>query len=417
MASLCLLLVLIRLAMGETAAANPKLEWALLAIAGTLGLRFLVYLRLGRPVTPPREIGERHLGFVFGSTLTALGILVLNVLAFPLLTPYSLTLLLVCEAGIAAAALVSMAGSPLAYTLYLLPILGSDVFLAWQHRSPQVLAPIFPLIIAFFMVTLVALSLDLHRNLRDNILMRLKLQEMALVDTLTGLRNRRYLREFLGVETARIRRMWHPGAHTPGDELRTMSLIMVDLDHFKSVNDSYGHAIGDEVLVQTARVLARAVRDPDLVIRWGGEEFLIVATGTHRAEPLALAERIRRSVGKHSYRLSSGGVLEQTCTVGFAGYPFLGSAPGALTWEQVLHLADCALYEAKRRGRNRVLGVAAGEASPKALLRLAEQGDKELGTAIETGILRWIQTPPMPLGSQPQSEASAAQISATDAHE
>jgi diguanylate cyclase (GGDEF)-like protein len=146
--------------------------------------------------------------------------------------------------------------------------------------------------------------------------------------------------------------------------------LLLDLDHFKSVNDTYGHAAGDAVLVQTAAVLSRVFRASDPVVRWGGEEFLAVARFVDRREAPRLAEKIRAAIAGHPFRLDDGTVLQRTCSVGFAAFPFTPSQPRSIPWEEVVGLADFGLYAAKKSGRNRWVGIEAGEAEdPQETLR------------------------------------------------
>lgn len=163
-----------------------------------------------------------------------------------------------------------------------------------------------------------------------------RIEEASLTDPLTGLRNRRFLEQSITVDLEMATRR-------EGD----LVVFLLDLDHFKSVNDTYGHAAGDAVLVQTAEVLRSTLRASDYVVRWGGEEFLAVARFVHRSTAADIGEKIRAAIERHEFVLPDGGVLRKTCSVGVAAFP------GA-SWEQTVALADEALYEAKRNGRNRV---------------------------------------------------------------
>jgi diguanylate cyclase (GGDEF)-like protein len=164
-----------------------------------------------------------------------------------------------------------------------------------------------------------------------------RIEEASLTDPLTQLRNRRFLEQAItsDIELASRR----------GEDL---VVLLVDLDHFKSVNDTYGHAAGDAVLTQTAQVLKSAFRASDYVVRWGGEEFLVVARFISRGNAADLAEKLRAAVETHPFVLPDGGELRKTCSIGVAAYPSNG-----LTFEQIVQRADEALYEAKRSGRNR----------------------------------------------------------------
>ena len=175
--------------------------------------------------------------------------------------------------------------------------------------------------------------------------------------------------------------------------------LMVDVDHFKSVNDAHGHHAGDEVLRQLAAVLRSATRESDTVVRWGGEEFLVVGRNTCRKECAVLAERIRARVAAHEFRLDDGTVLRRTCSVGFASYPVVGSTPDHVEWEQVVDLADQALYAAKLGGRNAWVGLVARDdlgadaitRSPaQELAALVERGDFEVRTSLpDASSLSW----------------------------
>jgi diguanylate cyclase (GGDEF)-like protein len=167
-----------------------------------------------------------------------------------------------------------------------------------------------------------------------------RIEEASLTDPLTGLRNRRFLEQAIlaDVETAHRKR-------------EDLIFLLVDLDHFKSVNDTYGHAAGDAVLVQTAQVLRSVFRASDYIVRWGGEEFLVVARFVHRRAVAELAEKLRAAIEAHPFRLPDGTVFQRTCSIGVAAFP------GDLTWEQTVASADVALYEAKRGGRNRCVAA------------------------------------------------------------
>ncbi len=183
-----------------------------------------------------------------------------------------------------------------------------------------------------------------------------ELEEASFTDPLTRVRNRRFLTATAGEDTRR--------ALAGGADL---VVYLLDVDHFKSVNDHHGHQAGDRLLVEVAARLSREVRAGDLLVRWGGEEFLVLARhprdGAGNADPEQagrLAERLLAAVGGAPFELdtgSAGTTVARTCSAGWAPFPWLPEEPGALTFEQVLALADAALYAAKRAGRNRAVGV------------------------------------------------------------
>ena len=131
---------------------------------------------------------------------------------------------------------------------------------------------------------------------------------------------------------------------------------MIDIDHFKAINDAHGHLVGDQVLQELARLLQQSVRKGDVVGRYGGEEFLVVLSHTPLAGALTWAERFRQTVETHEIQITSGTVVRVTVSVGVASWP---EAPVAEPWD-LLRYADAALYEAKRAGRNRVCAYRVG---------------------------------------------------------
>ncbi len=174
-----------------------------------------------------------------------------------------------------------------------------------------------------------------------------ELREASFTDPLTGLRNRRYFAEVIEAEASLACRPGSPALH----------LFLVDLDHFKQINDTYGHAAGDEVLRQTAARLRTAMRTSDLIFRWGGEEFLIVARGASDLPRSEIANRIVRMIGQPPFDIRTETPLSRTCSVGFATFPFFPDSPQTVPFDAVVELADLSLYRAKGTGRNRAVGV------------------------------------------------------------
>lgn len=177
------------------------------------------------------------------------------------------------------------------------------------------------------------------KELADELqLAKQRLERLAVTDSLTSLHNRRSLDEALEREFARARRYGHP-----------LSVLMLDLDHFKQVNDNHGHAVGDAVLELVGDVLKRATRETDIVGRFGGEEFMMLAPHTPREQAELVGERIRELVASDSEAAEN--LPSVTMSVGLASTEFEVLDNG----EQLVKLADDALYEAKRGGRNRVV--------------------------------------------------------------
>ena len=169
-----------------------------------------------------------------------------------------------------------------------------------------------------------------------------KIEEASLTDALTGLRNRRYLEQTVDADLA-------IAARAEGEDL---IFLLVDLDHFKSVNDSYGHDAGDAVLVQIATILRAYFRTSDTIVRWGGEEFLVVVRFVGRGQGGEFAEKLRHAVESHHFALPDGRTIDRTCSIGVAAWPFSPGKPHALAWQEVVGIADAALYLVKEGGRN-----------------------------------------------------------------
>jgi diguanylate cyclase (GGDEF)-like protein len=173
-----------------------------------------------------------------------------------------------------------------------------------------------------------------------------QLQEISITDSLTGLYNRSHLMEPLAGEVARARRHNRP-----------FTLLIMDIDHFKSYNDTYGHLAGDEALRRNGLLLKESIRSCDYAARYGGEEFILILPETGAEDGVGMAERIRNQIAEKEMG-SDGNPLKVTVSVGVASFPRDGDDPHSL-----MKRADAALYEAKRRGRYRV--VLSGEGRKK----------------------------------------------------
>jgi len=168
--------------------------------------------------------------------------------------------------------------------------------------------------------------------------------EAAVTDQLTGLHNRRYMS---GQLKALVERAGQGG--------EPVSVLAIDIDHFKKINDSFGHDVGDEVLQEFAVRLASNVRSIDLPVRQGGEEFLVVMPETRLEDAQRIAERLRRQVAGEPFRnVTSGEPLDVTISIGVAS-----TLAGETKPDGLLKRADRAMYEAKAAGRNRVIAKAA----------------------------------------------------------
>jgi diguanylate cyclase (GGDEF)-like protein len=199
-----------------------------------------------------------------------------------------------------------------------------------------------------------------------------ELEQASLTDPLTGLRNRRFLNDNIEHDLAMsVRR--HEAHISRGralDDTADLVFFLIDIDHFKRVNDEFGHDAGDAVLVQLCQRLRQVFRDSDFLVRWGGEEFLIVARGTSRSYAAGLAERARAVVADDPFVLADGTQICKTCSIGFVCFPPSPQHARALDWASLVKLADTALYAVKQRGRNGWLGVLQARAETAEDLRV-----------------------------------------------
>ena len=210
--------------------------------------------------------------------------------------------------------------------------LGADDFLVKGVEEPEILARCQAML----------RIKHLQERLRE---MQRTLEEQSITDALTGLKNRRFFDERLHEEFRRAQRY--------GDYL---ALIMLDLDHFKQVNDRFGHQAGDAVLHEASSLIRASIRDPDICARYGGEEFAVILPKTHMSGALAVAERMWRAIGGKEFAIGPGEdgrsppTIRVTASIGVAFYPSkdINSA------ELLVRFADQALYQAKKSGRNNI---------------------------------------------------------------
>ncbi|WP_342118038.1 GGDEF domain-containing protein [Pseudoduganella sp. OTU4001] len=230
----------------------------------------------------------------------------------------------------------------------------------WELYRWQIVSAGAMIVIEGLLITALVLSLRSRRrtmnelalersSLEDRILQRTlellqanrKLEELATTDPLTGIANRRKMTEQIAQELERARRFHHP-----------LSLLMVDIDHFKRINDTYGHEVGDQAIIQTATLLTAHMRAVDAVSRFGGEEFVLLMPETHIAVAMHAAERLRAQAAQLRIPAEGGMEVELTISIGVAAADPHGTPD---TPSSLLVRADKALYRAKKEGRNRVV--------------------------------------------------------------
>ena len=199
-------------------------------------------------------------------------------------------------------------------------------------------------------------SLELQRK-------NLELQEISFTDVLTGIWNRRYLEEILTSEAEQVLRNYQRARESDVRKVdhRDLVFIMVDMDFFKEVNDIHGHAAGDRLLQLVAQRLSTVVRKSDVLVRWGGEEFLIMSRSTDPSGTPAFCSRVLEVMSSEPFDLGQGISVRKTCSIGWAAYPWCRGAYETLCAEEAIILADSALYRAKALGRNQGVGIVPGD--------------------------------------------------------
>jgi diguanylate cyclase (GGDEF)-like protein len=230
----------------------------------------------------------------------------------------------------------------------------------WELYRWQIVSAGALIVVEGLLITALVLALRSRRrtmkelagernNLEDRILQRTlellqanrKLEELATTDPLTGIANRRKMTEQIAQELERARRFHHP-----------LSLLMIDIDHFKRINDTYGHDVGDQAIMRVATLLTASLRAVDLVARFGGEEFVLLMPETHVAVAAHAAERLRDQAAQLKVEAENGLEVQLTISIGVAAANPHGMADSP---SSLLVRADKALYRAKKEGRNRIV--------------------------------------------------------------
>jgi diguanylate cyclase (GGDEF)-like protein len=166
-----------------------------------------------------------------------------------------------------------------------------------------------------------------------------KLKDTSLRDGMTGLYNRRFLEEIIDKIMSQANR-----------NNDTYAIMMLDVDFFKMVNDTYGHDVGDKVIVALSKILKSSIRDSDLAIRYGGEEFIVMLHNASDEGMMSIAKKIHSEFAKLSFDVGNGQSLQKTISIGIAKFPTDGDS----IWKCIKY-ADTALYEAKNTGRNKIV--------------------------------------------------------------
>ncbi len=207
--------------------------------------------------------------------------------------------------------------------------------LASEKDTQQTLF-VLAILVMFLIVVVIVLQLKQKKKLAK------QFEQLSLKDGLTDLGNRRFFEHNITRELAYIKR------HHKFDHTSMLGIYIFDLDHFKQINDHHGHDSGDAVLVEFSKRLKSAIRETDLLIRWGGEEFVFVARVKTEQEIFDLAERLRGLIKNKPFKLPDGESIQVTCTIGAVQFPFFADETLIVPWQQLVSLADMALYWGKQ---------------------------------------------------------------------
>jgi diguanylate cyclase (GGDEF)-like protein len=366
----------------------PGVKTAFWVAVALVVFRWLFLMFVARSIAGA-TIARRRLQFaVFTLSAwgTSAGFAGIYLTAAPALDAVRVMTLTVVASGVCAVSMVSMAASLWSYSGYVAIHLGAVIVLMLELPAGK-LMPGIPFAAALYAVALAAISTRSHLELREKLRLAFRLRSSALRDALTGLSNRHFMTEHVARLAMTIVDEWTAGGlRRRSVPSRSLAFFIIDLDHFKRINDVHGHAVGDDVLVAFARLAQSAVRTPDVVARWGGEEFLVLMQVNDRESLTAIGARIRKRVEGGAVALPRGGSVTVTCSIGACLFPLDTERPGELTWEDTLILADAALYEAKAAGRNQTRWLRPGptKPSPREVLAAVRDGTAQ---AMRAGVV------------------------------
>jgi diguanylate cyclase (GGDEF)-like protein len=204
-----------------------------------------------------------------------------------------------------------------------------------------------------------------------------ELEEMSLTDPLTAARNRRFFQATIQSDVSQAVRAYSSPDPTRSRRNRDIIFYLIDADHFKEINDRFGHDAGDQMLIDLTARISSAIRYSDVLVRWGGEEFLVVSRFCERKEAATLAARVLSAVAGEPFKVKGAGLsLHRTVSIGWAAFPWNIASPVDVSYEEVLALADRALYKAKNAGRNQAIGALPPESAAEPHTAIAH-GDTE----------------------------------------
>ena len=375
-------LALVWLVLGD-ATRGADVRAAFVATVGAALVRLLMFRVIGRRKGAMRNAhASRRWRLAFGASSWLLSVSFAStyVASAHAVSAVQLLLLTVVATAICAVAILSAATSLSTYFGFVTIHLFSLAVAIQRH--PQLdLVPAAPVVIVFLTAALTIIARENIKAVREKVAFAMKVREFGLRDALTGLRNRAFVELFTDQRASQIIEQWSKTskAERRGGAPRTsLALLLIDIDHFKKINDRHGHASGDQVLASFAKLAQSAVRTGDIVARWGGEEFLVVMEVEDREAAHAVAERLRMTVASTPVTDASGRAMAVTCSIGATLFPLDPRFPDELTWRETLELADGSLYRAKSRGRNGTAWAKPEpELSPRQLLEQERRSDAE----------------------------------------
>jgi diguanylate cyclase (GGDEF)-like protein len=239
------------------------------------------------------------------------------------------------------------------------------------------------------------LAQDTQRLNDELLLANEQFRRLSFHDSLTDATNRRFISDILQHEVARFattrrKHLVSAAIEQAPDEI-LYGIFVIDIDHFKEVNDTWGHGCGDQLLIQFVDLLKGMVRKEDVVTRWGGEEFVVVLKRTTSGYLHAFARKVIETVAGTAFPIGENASLKKTCSLGYAEFPFSRTEPEALSLEQTIEVADRALYLAKAGGRNQAV-CAASTGAARLLTGSATDFMQRLSEAIDQGRIRLERT-------------------------
>lgn len=191
-----------------------------------------------------------------------------------------------------------------------------------------------------------------------------ELEEMSLTDPLTAARNRRFFQATISSDVSQAIRAYSSPDPNKSRRNRDIIFYLIDADHFKEINDHFGHDAGDQMLIDLTTRISSAIRYSDVLVRWGGEEFLVVSRFCERKEAATLAARVLSAVSSEPFKIKGAGISQhRTVSIGWAAFPWNVNSPVDLNYEEVLAVADRAMYKAKNAGRNQAIGALHAESA------------------------------------------------------